>query len=104
MMSIDELINLMKSGKNYILVDVRSRDMYDEKHIPGALSVPVEEIGQYASRLNKDQMIVTYCGGFQCPASTLGSKEFMKLGFKDVWDYKGGIEEWEKKGLTVERA
>jgi rhodanese-related sulfurtransferase len=34
----------------------------------------------------------------------MAAKEFMSLGFKDVLDYKGGIQEWSEKGYPVERS
>lgn len=97
-MNIDELVSLMRSSKHYVLVDARSRADYENKHIPGAVSIPAEEIGDYADKLDKDREIVTYCGSYECPASTMAAKELQKLGFKNVRDYKGGIKEWEEKG------
>jgi rhodanese-related sulfurtransferase len=101
-MNIDELVGLMKSNRHYVLVDARSRSDYDDRHLPGALSIPVEDIKDYADKLDKDEEIVTYCGSYQCPASTMAAKELMNLGFKNVRDYKGGIKEWGEKGYPVE--
>jgi rhodanese-related sulfurtransferase len=102
--SIDELQQKFKTNESFALVDARSREDYDKSHLPGALSVPVEDVRDYAGRLDKNEEIITYCGGFQCPASTMAAKEFMSLGFKDVLDYKGGIQEWSEKGYPVERS
>jgi rhodanese-related sulfurtransferase len=103
-MNIDELVGLMRSNRHYVLVDARSRSDYDNMHIPGALSIPVEEIRDYADKLDKEEEIVTYCGSYQCPASTMAAKELMKLGFRNVRDYKGGIKEWEETGYPAERS
>lgn len=102
--SFDELQQKIKNDESFALVDARSREDYDKSHLPGALSVPVEDVRDYAGRLDKNEEIITYCGGFQCPASTMAAKEFMSLGFKDVLDYKGGIQEWSEKGYPVERS
>jgi rhodanese-related sulfurtransferase len=98
----DELLNMYKNNEKFVLVDSRSREDYDRKHLPGALSIPLEDIKDYIDRLDKDEPVVTYCGGFQCPVSTEAVKEFMKLGFKNVKDYKGGIQEWTEKGYPTE--
>lgn len=103
-MNIDELVSLMRSNKNFVLVDARSREDYDQKHIPGAVSIPAEDIGNYADKLDKDAEIITYCGSYQCPASTMAAKELTRLGFRNVRDYKGGIKEWEEKGNPTERS
>ncbi len=100
--SFDDLLKKFKSNERFVLVDARSREDYDRSHLPGALSVPVDEVRDYADRLDKSEEIVTYCGSFQCPASTAAAKEFMGLGFKNVLDYKGGIQEWSEKHYPTE--
>jgi rhodanese-related sulfurtransferase len=99
--TIDELIDLTKSDQNYVIVDARPRDAYDKEHLPGAVSVPLDETDSYAGKFDKNQTVITYCGSFQCPISTKSAQEFMKLGFKNVRDYKGGIKEWKEKGYPV---
>jgi rhodanese-related sulfurtransferase len=99
--TIDELTDLTKSDQSYVIVDARPRENYDKAHLPGAVSVPLDETDSYAGKFDKDQIIVTYCGSFQCPISTRSAQEFMKLGFKDVRDYKGGIQEWKDRGYPV---
>lgn len=55
-----ELAEMMKQG-NVVVVDVRTKDAYDVAHIRGAKLIPVNEVGERAKELPKDQMIVTYC-------------------------------------------
>ena len=55
-----ELEKLLKEGKA-IVVDVRSKAMYDLGHIAGAKLIPVPEIEARANELPRDKMIVTYC-------------------------------------------
>ncbi len=100
-MNIDDLVKLTKSNKNYVLVDARQRDQYNKEHLPSAVSIPLSTTDSYAANMNKDQLIVVYCQSYQCPVSTESAKEFMKLGFTNVWDYKGGIQEWKDKGYPV---
>ena len=102
MLTFDELLGMYQNNENFILLDVRSREDYDKKHLPGALSIPLEDIKDFADRLDRDEKVVTYCGGFHCPLSTEAAKELMKLGFKNVSDYKGGIQEWDEKGYPTE--
>ncbi len=101
MITVDELTDLTRSDQSYVIVDARPREDYDKAHLPGAVSVPLDETDSYAGKFDKGQIIVTYCGSFQCPISTRSAQEFMKLGFKDVRDYKGGIKEWKDKGYPV---
>ena len=48
-------------GKTALLVDVRIRDAFVERHIKGAVSVPMDEIDSLLSRLPKDQELILYC-------------------------------------------
>ncbi len=101
MISIDDLNALMKSGTDLLLVDARSREQYYMAHIPGAISMPLNEIQQYAGSIDRNRMIVTYCGNYHCPISTKAAVEFARLGFSDVQDYKGGIKEWQEMGYAT---
>ncbi len=47
--------------KQAVFVDVRSKEQYDQSHIPGALSIPLNVFEERLSELNKDQWIITYC-------------------------------------------
>jgi rhodanese-related sulfurtransferase len=44
-----------------VLLDARSRDAFAKAHIPGALSLPLNEVAQLASGLPRDRELVTYC-------------------------------------------
>jgi len=102
--SFDDLQKKIKSSEKFVLVDARSREDYDISHLPGAISTPVEDIRDQAGKLDKNAEIITYCGNFQCSASTMAAKELMGLGFKNVLDYKGGIKEWTEKGQPTEKS
>jgi rhodanese-related sulfurtransferase len=55
----------MTSGKKVLLIDVRSVDEYREGHIPGAVSIPAEQISAERVRLprNKGTTLIFYCRG-----------------------------------------
>lgn len=44
-----------------VFVDVRDRGSYEGAHIPGALSVPLDEISARKDELDPDDWIITYC-------------------------------------------
>lgn len=101
-MKIDELKRRVNQEKPYILADARDLDSYDSAHIPGAISVPADEVDQLAGNYDSNIDVITYCSSYACQASTLAAKKFLQHGFKNVLDYKGGLEEWEKQGNPVE--
>jgi flagellar basal body-associated protein FliL len=58
--SLDETKSKLDSGQ-LVLVDVRSRNSYDQSHAVGAVSIPEQEIGSRLNELPRDKEIVLYC-------------------------------------------
>lgn len=60
--SLEEAYTAYTAGAA-IIVDVRSSEAYSEKHVVGALSIPLDkfEIDINSVNLSKDQWIITYC-------------------------------------------
>ena len=46
---------------DFLILDVRSRDAFTKGHIPGALSLPIEELSRLGSSLPRDRELVTFC-------------------------------------------
>jgi hypothetical protein len=61
-MPIEEFMTLYSDpAKRPIIVDVRTKQAYDEGHIAGAISIPDPETEQRLAELPKDKLIVAYC-------------------------------------------
>ena len=57
-----ELNSKIDAASNLLVVDVRSKEEYEEMHIVGSISLPLEEIGQrYYNEIKGYKQIVTYC-------------------------------------------
>jgi len=56
---IDEMAVIIESG-NYIIVDVRTKEEYDESHIKGAINIPYDTIDENTD-LDKTKKIMVYC-------------------------------------------
>lgn len=59
-MTATEARQAMVSG-NALMVDVRSEQAYQEARIPGAVSIPLEQLPQRMGELPRDRQIITYC-------------------------------------------
>ena len=100
----DELVELMNSDKAFKLVDVLDKEHYEQEHIKGAMSIPLDDVEKKAeSLLKKNDLIVVYCGSFQCPASTHAAEKLISLGYKNVFDYEGGLKDYKEANLPLER-
>ncbi len=50
---------------------------------------------------NRDQLIVTYCGGPECPMSQMLADHLAKLGYTNVIRFTGGLMAWEEAGYEL---
>ena len=66
-----------------MVVDTRSPEAYESEHIPDAINIPHRNMNEETTRcLDKTALIVTYCDGIGCNASTRGAFNMAKLGFQ----------------------
>ena len=91
--SQEEAKQIMDTTDGYILLDTRTREEYDQSHIPGALLIPHTEIAQRAAEElpNKDQVILVYCRSGN--RSKQASEVLVELGYTNVKEF-GGINTW----------
>ena len=89
----EEAKQIMDTTNGYILLDTRTREEYDQSHIPGALLIPHTEIAQRAEEAlpDKDQVILVYCRSGN--RSKQASAVLAELGYTHVKEF-GGINTW----------
>ena len=98
--SPDELCGLVKSNKDLVLLDVRTRNEYDGRdhgrygHLKNAINIPIGELERRIGELNtyKDREIVVYCSHSQ--RSPRASQLLADKGFKRVRNMSGGLSTW----------
>ncbi|MDX8056802.1 metalloregulator ArsR/SmtB family transcription factor, partial [Lentzea sp. BCCO 10_0798] len=66
--SREELLERVRSGRATV-IDVRPAEEYAAGHIPGAVSVPLDELADRLAELPADQEVVAYCRGAYCVLS-----------------------------------
>ncbi|WP_439659508.1 ArsR/SmtB family transcription factor [Lentzea sp. HUAS TT2] len=64
----EELLDRVRSGRAMV-IDVRPAEEYAAGHIPGAVSVPLDELADRLADLPADQEVVAYCRGAYCVMS-----------------------------------
>lgn len=88
----------LEAGDNVVVVDARSTDAYAAEHIPGAINLPHREMSaDVTKQIDPDALVVTYCDGIGCNASTKGAMNMLKLGFR-VKELMGGLDWWKRDG------
>ena len=93
-----EAAAMMEEETGYLILDVRTAAEYSEKHIPGAINIPNETIGdQDIPELpDKEQLILVYCRSGN--RSKQAAEKLVKLGYTNIVEF-GGIHDW--TGETV---
>lgn len=94
--SRDGLQALVDQGK-IMLIDVRPRIEYDSGHLPGAVSLPVDELPARLDALPKRKRIVAYCRGTYCLFADEAVALLRSAGF-DAVRLAGGWPEWVAEG------
>ena len=88
-----------------VLVNALAREAFDDERIPGSISIPASDALRLAPDvLSKDQPVVVYCASRSCTASPTLAQKLVDIGFSDVTDFEGGIDEWERAGLALQRS
>ena len=89
----EEAKAIMDSEEGYIILDVRTQEEYDQGHIPGAIVISHEEIGEKAEAVltDKDQLILVYCRSGR--RSKLAAEVLLELGYTNIKEF-GGILDW----------
>jgi len=80
--------------KGMMLLDVRTNKEYEGGHIPGAVHVPLSDIGDKIKKLKKDKELVVYCQSGN--RSIWAIKRLMGMGYKNLYNLKGGYNAWKR--------
>jgi len=96
--TMEEAVTLMAQEKDYIILDVRRPDEFAVGHIPNAINVPNETIGEseISALPDKGQLIMVYCRSGR--RSKEAAEKLIRLGYTNIVEF-GGIIDW--KGETV---
>lgn len=92
--SQDEAKRMMKELDDYVIVDVRRKDEYDEGHIPGAVLIPNESINDSRPQEleDLDQVILIYCRSGN--RSKQAAQKLSDIGYTKIYEF-GGINTWD---------
>ncbi len=94
-------LNTMLKDKDFVLVNVH---IPFAGNIPGTdLSIPYDEIDQNFSKLPADKAakIVLYCCSGHI--SQIAAEDLVSQGYTNIWNLKGGMTDWEKASLTIQK-
>lgn len=89
------------SSDDILLVDVRTPKEFNAGHIKNAINVDFKssKFDEEVQKLDTTKTLVIYCRSGR--RSGMSTPDFLKAGFKEVHDLKGGVLNWQKSGLPL---
>ncbi|WP_237563604.1 ArsR/SmtB family transcription factor [Arthrobacter sp. H-02-3] len=98
----DELLSRARAGTVTVL-DVRPVEEYHSAHIPGAVSIPLDQLRDRLAELPEDREIVAYCRGAYCVLA-YEAVDLLRSAGRSAQRLNEGMLEWRLGGLPVEAA
>ena len=94
-----ELRKRLRDG-TVTLIDVRPAEEYEQAHIAGAISVPLDELPTWARTAPKKRQVVAYCRGPYCVYALQAVATLRKRGI-DAARAEDGVSEWRAAGHPI---
>jgi len=93
---------MSNNRQDFVLVDVRSPDLYAAGHAPGAINIPHRKLIEGTlSRYPRETVFVVYCAGPHCNGAHRGAVRLARLG-RPVKIMIGGMTGWLDEGFRIE--
>ena len=89
--------------KKYKFIDARDESDYDAGHVQSAVNIPFHHIEQFKSKvegMDRDGMYICYCSS-TCDVSIDLAYYMAHIGFKKVYIFHGGWDEWKNAGYPT---
>lgn len=93
--SIEESKKLINEGNVNLILDVRNEDEFAEGHLKNAIQIPVKELKENLSDIEKfkDELVLVYCRSGKRSAEAVDILK--ENGFKNLVHMKDGISKWD---------
>lgn len=94
---------LTQSADQLTIIDVRSPAEFAEKHIPGAVNIPLTELESHFKELSNDAIIITVCGKGG-GRSAQGAALLQQMGFSNTKFLCEGTFGWYESGVISSKS
>jgi rhodanese-related sulfurtransferase len=102
--SAEEMIELVEKYDDLVIIDARKKSDVAKGFIEGSVSIPNTETtaASLASAIpSKSTPVAFYCNGIKCGRSVKSAKIALAEGYSKIFWFRGGMQEWEAKGLPL---
>lgn len=95
------MVTTIKAEDHAILVDPRPANHRRTSTIQGSLHIPIQDMRANDPRLAQAGRIVVFGSNWTDDLSSAAAKRLIALGYGNVFDYRGGVADWQKNGGSV---
>lgn len=89
-----ELMKLQKNRADITIVDTRVKSSYEKGHVPNAINIPLAELREKSSILDKDKLTVVYCN--KGVTGNASQNILRNEGFREVYNLSGGNKNYQE--------
>jgi len=99
----EEVVELATNIPDLVIIDARkTSDRESAGWIEGSVGLPdydtnPESLAKHIP--SKTSPVLFYCNGVKCGRSVKSSKVAVEAGYKNIYWFRGGWEEWTQKGM-----
>lgn len=101
--SSTEVAKMLKSGKKYIVIDVRTPGEFSSGHIKGSINIDISsrEAEEKIKKLDPNASYIVHCRTQN--RSQAAIKYMVENGFKSIYKMTDGIVGWSRNNLPLEK-
>jgi len=96
----------LQAGSPPTLLHVLPSDHFAQQHLPGALNACTYEMAFLANVAelvpDLDTEVIVYGAGTPSLDSAVAAEKLAVAGYRNVWDFRGGLAEWTQLGFPTE--
>jgi DNA-binding transcriptional ArsR family regulator len=89
------------AGRTTVLLDVRPEVEFEAGHLPGAISIPLDELPRRLGEIPRDQQVVAYCRGPFCIMAR-AAVQLLRGSGRAAYHLREGVAEWSALGRDLE--
>lgn len=100
----EQVIDLVTKKSNLVILDNRKPEDFAAGHIEGAIRLIDTDVtpDSLAKAVKtRETPVLFYCNGLKCGRAAKAAAVAVQQGYKEVYYYALGLEEWSKKGLPL---
>lgn len=89
-----DLMELQKNNENITIIDTRDPKSYEKNHVLNAINIPLAELREKASTLDKSKKTIVYCN--KGVTGNASQNVLRSKGFKEVYNLSGGNKNYQE--------